>query len=130
VAKLDSSPVNNHILGTSANVKLALATKMYQPTDGTSGGSKYFCIAADQDLRVGVRGNSNTLSVRIEGNLVKRSSDINAAGITIKEGYASDHIKCATPVETHRVLGAILMALNLDSNWPLPKLKLLANQGA
>ena len=52
---------------TAPLTKLRDATQLYQPVSGTSGGSRYFMVAANQDLRIGARLHGGTLSVRIEG---------------------------------------------------------------
>lgn len=115
---------------TKAKVSLISATKMYQPVQGTSTSSVYFCVAADQDLRFGIRIHGHTLSMRVEGNLDKRKADLAAAGIPVKGDYASEHVKFNTEVDVKRILGAAVLSLNLDTDWPMPKTEYLMQKGA
>ena len=111
-------------------VKLRDAVKMYQPVNGSSHGSRYFMIAASADVRVGVRLNGGTMSVRIEGPAwEKHAASITACGfdtIDKGKGYASVHLSVGPdPVMANKTLGAVLMGLGIPLETPLPNLQLL-----
>jgi hypothetical protein len=52
---------------TAAPVPLRTASQMYQPVKGSSLGSRYFVVAANQDLRIAAKWESGALAIRIEG---------------------------------------------------------------
>jgi len=109
--------------------KLRDATHMYQPVHGTSGGSRYYVVAANKDVRVAARYEGMTLSVRIEGpqfeNHVKEMSNV---GLEVKHGkaYASVHLAVGNDMMTaNKTLGALLMGLGLPLETPFPNLKII-----
>jgi hypothetical protein len=105
--------------------KLRDATLMYQPVSGTSGGSRYFMVAANQDLQIGARWHGGTLSVRIEGSGWKKHvSGIKAVGFEKIEGdYASLHLNVgADALLANKTFGAILLGLGIPIETPLPNL--------
>ena len=48
-------------------VPLRTASQMYQPVKGSSPGSRYFVVAANQDLRIAAKWESGALAICIEG---------------------------------------------------------------
>jgi hypothetical protein len=119
-------------LHTAVPVKLRDATQMYQPVYGTSSGSRYFMVAANPDMRVAMRLDSGTLSVRIEGpNWIKHKANISECGfntIDISKGYASVHLTVGTDMNVARkTLGAILLGLGVELDTPIPDMKAVYN---
>jgi len=119
-------------LHTAAPVKLRDATQMYQPVYGTSSGSRYFMVAANPDMRVAMRLDSGTLSVRIEGpNWIKHKANISECGfntIDVSKGYASVHLTVGTDMNVARkTLGAILLGLGVELDTPIPDMKAVYN---
>ena len=120
LTKINSAPVT----------KLRDAAMMYQPVASTSPDSRYFMIAAGDNVRVAARYKDASLSVRIEGdNLPKWKAMVTACGFSPgnKGGaYASLHLAVGTDLMTaNKTLGAILMGLGIPFETPLPNLKLI-----
>lgn len=115
---------------TAATVQLRDATKMYQPVKGTSGGSRYFMVAANKDVRVGCRYRDDTLSVRIEGEgwgkYAKKLSDCGFDNVDPKKQYASLHLSVANKVVAAKALGAILLGMGIPLETPLPDIEVVA----
>ena len=111
-------------MSKNATVKLRDAHAMYQPVQGTSQGSRYFVVAGNDDLRVAARWNANTLSVRIEGqNLKKHIAAVGNVfgGVNTKNMYASLHLEVGTdPILANKTLGAILLGLGIEFDTPFP----------
>ena len=104
---------------TAPLTKLRDATLLYQPVSGTSGGSRYFMVAANQDLRIGARLHGGTLSVRIEGpGWKKHVNGIKAVGfekVDKDQDYASLHLNVgADAMLANKTFGAILLGLGID----------------
>ena len=120
-------------LTTATPVKLRDATMLYQPVMGTSGGSRYFLVAANKDVRVAARIKGMALSVRIEGpNWQKYVSNMKSCGIDkIAKDYASIHLEAGSDyVMASKTLGSILMGLGIPFDTPIPDLKVIADKGA
>lgn len=117
-SKLFSEPV----------VMLRDASQMYQPVKGTSGGSRYFMVAAGDGIRVAARYSGNTLSIRIEGaKLAKYAAQISDAGIDVKTAaeYASVHLEVPSHLLATKTLGAVLLGLSLPLQTPFPNLQMI-----
>lgn len=117
-------------LKTAQQVKLRDATMMYQPVFGTSGGSRYFLVAANADLRVAARYQGGSLSVRIEGpNWKKFTTNIASCGIdniSSDKDYASVHLQVGGDmVVASKTLGAVLLGLGIPLETPMPDLKVI-----
>ena len=114
---------------TSTPVKLREATQMYQPVYGTSSGSRYFVVAANDDLRVAARIEAGTLSIRIEGpHWVKHAKAIAAFGFTnvnADKGYASMHLNVGDMAAGRKALGAVIAGLGIQMDTVVPDLQLL-----
>ena len=111
-------------------VKLTDATQMYQPVYGTSGGSRYFVVAANKDLRIAARFQGGSLSVRIEGpGLDKNTGAIVQCGFDMHlpgKNYASLHLSVGgDPVLANKTLGAVLLGLGLPLETPIPDTSLI-----
>ena len=122
-------------LQTAKTVKLRDATKMYQPVQGTSGGSRYFMIAADKDVRIAARYSGTQISIRIEGpGWKKHKAVIEVSGwttISPDKDYASLHLEVGEDtVMANKTLGAVLMGLGLPLETPFPNLMLIKGKGA
>ena len=120
-------------LQTAAVQQLAKATKMYQPVQGSSVGSRYFLLAGCDDVRVGVRYNGGALGIRIEGpgfnKYTKRFSEVGFA--KIQKGYASLHLEVGTDaMVANKTLGAVLLGLGIPFETPLPNLQMIAGKGS
>lgn len=110
---------------TAPPIKLRDATMMYQPVHGTSASSRYFLVAANADLRVAVRIQNATLSVRIEGKGWEKYKDkMTAAGfgkLSSKKEYSSMHLEVGPDkVMMSKTLGAVLLGLGIPMETPLP----------
>jgi len=120
-------------LKTATPIKLRDATRMYEPVKGSSPNSRYFLVAANQDLRIAARYKGTSLSVRIEGpGWEKHSTSIQACGfdnVQLAQGYASLHLHVGDPVIAGKALGAILLGLGIPLETPLPELKVIRNVG-
>ena len=81
---------------TAPLTKLRDATQLYQPVSGTSGGSRYFMVAANQDLRIGARLHGGTLSVRIEGPGVEEACHRHQGG-RLREGRQCPGLRQPAP---------------------------------
>lgn len=118
-------------LKSAPTVKLRDATMMYQPVQGTSTGSRYFMVAANQDIRVAARYQGTSLSVRIEGPFwQKYVANIQAVSfdkVQQKEGYASLHVEVPDKVMASKALGAVLVGLNVPLETPVPQLGVIAS---
>ncbi len=115
-----------------ATIKLRDATKLYQPVRGTTGGSRYFLMGANEDLRVAARYKGNTLSVRVEGpKLQDYMSVLQDIGFgKAGDDYVSIHVVCPTDMLAAKALGAILLGIGVPMLTPFPDLKVITGQGS
>jgi hypothetical protein len=121
VAKMKTAPL----------VKLRDATQMYQPVGGSSKGSRYFMVAANDDIRVAARFENQTLSIRVEGpNWQKHKQPVLAAGLgqdSPAQDYASVHLNVGGDLLlANKTLGAVLLGLGLELQTPMPNVKVIA----
>lgn len=120
-------------LSTAPVVKLRDAKSMYQPVKGSSSGSRYFMVAAADDVRVAARYHGQTLSIRIEGPAWKKhKATIAKSGFsTVDESkdYASVHLAVADDMLANKTLGAVLLGLGVQFETPLPLLKVIKGKG-
>lgn len=110
---------------TAPCVKLRDATHMYQPVLGTSEGSRYYMIGANDDIRIAVRIKGGSLSIRIEGpNWTKYKAKISSVGfnkVDQKNDYASMHLSLdADPILMGKTIGAVLLGLGVPFETPIP----------
>lgn len=121
-------------LKTASPIKLRDATQMYQPVRGSSPNSRYFLVAANDDLRIAARYKGMSLSVRIEGpGWEKHSPGIKACGfdnVQPEQGYASIHLHVGDAVIAGKALGAILLGLGVELQTPVPNLAVIKDAGA
>ena len=120
-------------LKTGEQVKLRDATMMYQPVHGSSGGSRYFVVAANKDIRVAARWKGSALSIRIEGpGLDQHVGSIKACGfdnVNASKAYASLHLEVGSDqVLASKALGAVLLGLGLPLETPIPRLELIKDK--
>jgi hypothetical protein len=111
-------------------IKLRDATHMYQPVSGTSHGSRYFLVAANDGVRVAARLAGGTLSVRIEGDAWKQhQAAILACGFDnhgAAKDYTSLHVTVGdNSVLANKTLGAILTGLGIPFETPIPNVKVI-----
>jgi hypothetical protein len=119
-------------LQTGEKMQLCDATHLYQPVRGSSGSSRYFMVAGDDDLRVAARYSSTgSLSIRIEGpHWKKHVVRLNQIGFaTNAQEYCSLHLTVTDEVLAAKCLGAVLLGLGLEYKTPLPKLALIKDKG-
>ena len=111
-------------------IKLRDATQMYQPVQGTSHGSRYYLVAANDGVRVAAKLHGGTLSVRVEGDDWKKHQaamlacgfDNHGAG----KDYTSLHVAVGSnTVLANKTLGAILTGLGLSFETPIPNVKVI-----
>jgi len=100
-------------------VKLAMATRLYQPVLGTSGGSRYFLVARGGRLVVGARLRDGKLSVRVEAlpgqSITEKDKAVwGDVGFSVEKskidnGYMSEHLQVGTTMMANKVLGSMLV---------------------
>ncbi|WP_162742361.1 hypothetical protein [Nitratireductor sp. OM-1] len=113
---------------TAKPVPLSLADRMYQPVSGTSGNSRYYVVAGNQDIRVAARYKDGILSVRVEGpKLEKHMSAICSSGFDQKSGknYASVHLSVVNDQLAAKSLGALLLGMGVQLDTAYPNLNLI-----
>ena len=111
-------------------VKLADATKLYQPVFGSSAGSRYYVIGVSKGLRIAARYTNGSLSVRVEGpEFAQHNNALTLAGFDVHtpaKGYASLHLAVGTDqVLASKTLGAVLLGLGVPFDTPVPELKII-----
>ncbi len=116
---------------TAEPVQLSEAGQLYQPVKGTSAGSRYFLVAANDQLRIGARWrpSHDSLSIRVEGDSFgKHQKNITEAGFDAKSGYASLHLSCPNETVARKALGAVLLGLGVALETPMPDLSVIAEK--
>lgn len=123
-------------MATEDTVKLIDASALYQPVQGTGHGSRYFVMAIGDDMKLAVRIKGTTLSVRIEGEYLKKMNSmltLEALGISYGKGstYASMHVECGDILTAQKTVGSILGALANHTEWqtPMPTVALINGIG-
>jgi hypothetical protein len=121
-------------LKTALPVKLRDATMMYQPVRGSSPQSRYFMIAANQQLRIAARYKGSSLSLRIEGpGLEECKHQIHQCGfdnVSLEKGYASLHLSVDDHVVAAKALGAVIVGLGVAIETPIPDLSVIKDAGS
>lgn len=120
----DYSPLLPSEMVKAPTIPLVKATRLYQPVDGTSAGSRYYLIAANQNLKVAIRWLNNVLSVRTEGALNSNlKGKLTALGFSFKSSdYSSMHLNCNDKTMAYKAVGAILFASGQNFLTPMPNL--------
>jgi len=95
-------------------VKLAEAKELYQPVFGTSSGSVYYVAAIFSGLNVALKKASNSMSIRVEGNIKKYQNSLSTLGFTTKGSYASVHFEIENQELYLKTFGAVIGALGFD----------------
>lgn len=102
-------------------VPLSMATELYQPVQGTGGGSVYITLALCPDLKVAARYKGHNLSIRAEGDVAKYHGRLEAAGFNkLQESYASVHLACNTAILARRAVASVLGGLDIEFSSPWP----------
>jgi len=117
---------------TAPLVPLETADRLYQPVNGSSGGSRYFVVALRSDLKVAARYRGDKLSIRVEGKALKVfSKALDVAGFASSNGpYRSLHLgPLGGPVMAGRTLGSVLCGMNIDFVSTTPQIGVIANKG-
>ncbi len=111
-------------LGTAPLIPLRDAKLLYQPTAGTSIGSRYYLIASSGDLKISCRYKlEGDLSVRCEGTALKKGtarkalSDIGFSNCS--DQYGSFHVSAKTRVDATKIIGSIIFCVPsaIDTPW-------------
>jgi len=115
---------------TASPVKLRDAAHMYQPVLGTSHGSRYYLVGANDDVKIAARLQNGTLSIRIEGSGWKaHQTAILACGFDNHgpaKDYTSLHVVVGhNSVLANKTLGAVITGLGISLETPVPNAKLL-----
>jgi hypothetical protein len=109
---------------------LANATKLYQPVRGSGEGTVYFVIAMCSGLNIAARCKGGTLSIRVEGfKLESYANKLLEAGLDNHGHYASMHVKIDSDIIAKRVIGSVLVALDLSPTTPLPIFSIFNQKG-
>lgn len=119
---------------TVSTVKLVDATKLYQPVQGTSSGSRYFAVGIAPSLKVGVRYGPSSIAIRIEGPMLADAEtrmELKTFGFSnATSDYGSMHLNVGDIVLARKLLGSVLMGLGVEWPHPLVDLKRLHQKGA
>lgn len=126
-----TSTVSDSEMLTLTPMKLANATRMYYPVQGTSMGSRYYVVAVGPDIRVAARYKSNTLSLRAEGpKLMAHLASLKNVGFSAvpTKGYASVHLTVPTLLLANKSLGSLLTGLGVQFDTPIPQLQKIVSK--
>lgn len=125
------SPFPLDQMQTGAKVPLINATRLYQPVNGSGGGSRYFAVALSNELKMAVRWkNANSLSVRFEGlQLNKYAKALEDAGLTVGGSHASTHLHPNSPTQARKAIGALMLAIPVQWQTPIPDLQVVYGKG-
>src|SRR5690606_14300365 len=86
------------------------------PVKGTSKSSRYYVVAANDDIRIAARYQAASLSIRIEGpNWAKHTEAMTECGLKADNAqqYASMHLTAPDDTVAAKTLGAVLMGLGI-----------------
>lgn len=118
-------------------VKLATATKLYQPVRGSGASSRYFVIgiSTDQQFIVGCRiGTNGKVSIRVEGPGLESEDarlHLKAVGFSnVDEAYGSFHVGADTAILQAKAIGATLLGITTGWATPLPDVTLIVGKGS
>lgn len=106
-------------MSSAPTVPLIHATKLYQPVDGTSSGSRYYVVAIHPECKMAARYKNGKLSVRLEGAMAGKVAGSIGAGAG--GSHYSTHLS-VPPHEVLKVLGSMISAVDLEWVTPSPKL--------
>lgn len=109
------------------------AVEVYQPVKSTSPDSKYFVVAIGKDLKIAARVKIASVSVRVEGDLVKYKSQLVNTGYDMKTTansytHASLHVSCGGFMR-FKVVGSALHGLLIGFDKIAKDLQLLDGKG-
>ena len=113
---------------TAPTVTMGKATKLYQPVNGTSSGSRYFIIAISPAIKVAARWKtgpgSEGLALRVEGPGLSNPYTVTLLeqiGLDVKStAHMSAHLTVTSAIEARKAIGALLYAINEDWTTPRP----------
>lgn len=116
---------------TAETKKLKYANRLYQPVRGTSASSRYFVVAANEEIKIAARWSGINLSVRIEGpQLDKYLARIHDVGFDKANGdYASVHLHTPNDMLAAKALGAILLGLGAPYRTAFPDIMKIKSKG-
>lgn len=121
-------------LESSGRVALKDAELLYQPVYGSSPDSRYFLIAAAEDLKVAARIKSNKVSIRFEGGSFKKYQDklkeLGLNNVSAEKQYASAHLNCESESLLRKTVGALLLGLGVQWQTPYPDIDVIKGHGA
>jgi hypothetical protein len=112
-------------------VPLNQATLLYQPVRGTDGTSRYFVVAIHDRFKVAARIINETVSVRVEGNF-QEGDDANFDNVGLGQktsGHWSGHYQLGPHVSAARLLGSILVGMEVKFNTQMPEVSNLEGMG-
>lgn len=117
---------------TANRVKLAQATKLYQPVSGSGASSRYFVIAIADGLKIAARFAGGKLSIRAEGeklaNYASLLSELSLSGNGSK--HYSVHLSAEDEATAGKVIGAVLAGLGVPILSPMPLIQVISGKGA
>lgn len=88
---------------------LSMATKVYEPVTGTTGGSVYFVLAIFDGMNIAARVAGKKLSLRAEGPKLKSyQSALDELGMDAKSSYSSGHYDVSSTGLMIKALGALV----------------------
>ena len=128
-------------------LRLKDAELLYQPVRGTSHGSRYFLVAANAMIKIGVRCKMSSveetpISVRIEGQAMESAAfreHLQWIGFGVHypndpTPYASVHVAVNSSMMAKKMIGGILLSIfdtyGPDWSTPLPDLNVILGEGS
>jgi len=111
---------------TAPLVRLMNTTHMYQPVSGSSKGSRYFMVAANNHIKMAARYRNNQLSLRLEGDLSKHKTFKDLSDFEIKsDAHASLHMSITDTKLAAKTLGAVMLDLDIMFETPIPNFTII-----
>ena len=112
--------------------KLHMATRLYEPVQGTGGTSRYFVVAIGTDLKIACRYDKGRISLRMEGDLQKHKAAIEGIGFAdvVAKDYVSMHVDVPDVHLAAKTLGSVIIGLGIAMNTPMPQIDIIKNQGS
>lgn len=116
VGQFKPKPLNVSAATALPVVKLEGASAIYQKVFGTSSGSVYFMLAEFSGCNMAVRLKGSVLSVRFEGQGMKKySAAFDDLGIANKGTYASQHFQVGNLSLALKTFGAIISRMGMSN---------------
>ena len=124
------APYPPSYMKSGSRLKLKDATRLYQPVHGTGDNSRYFLIAATDDLKIACRYQGSKMSVRVEGDIPKYKHRLIAVGFAVSNvQYTSMHLKIDDDTLAAKTIGSIIIGLEVPMRTDFPSVKVIKDMG-